>query len=448
MGDIAIVFSVFIFAYIFRVVIYEGGDIARIWGRLSWLVFAAILVHMLSFYIFELYNIEKTRPDTMLFLLICVSVLFAVGLIAVASYLFPGRKLGRVVISFHIPLLISFVFLWRKLFFAVFLEGGGRTNLAFFDSDPSGGKINDLIKMRPLTHYHLSAVITEYKDDTGVLKIDGIDHNPCIEDFFMEGDIRIAVLSEAFRKSPELHEQLLNLKYKGIEVYDFTTFDSKLTGKIPVTHTSTEWLLFAQQDKTFRPPIYRKAKQLFDFFIASVGILLTLPAFIVIAFAIRVTSKGPVFFRQERLGLDKKPFELIKFRTMVDNAEQGTGPKWSSKNDPRITPLGRFLRKTRLDELPQLLNILKGEMSFVGPRPIRKHFADRLGEIFPFYQVRFVVKPGVTGWAQVNGDYAGSEEGQLDKLEYELFYIQNQTLFLDIYIFLKTIQTILFRRGE
>ena len=133
---------------------------------------------------------------------------------------------------------------------------------------------------------------------------------------------------------------------------------------------------------------------------------------------------------------------------MVHNAEEDTGPKWSSSNDSRITRVGRFLRKTRLDELPQLINALKGDISFVGPRPIRKHFADRLAEKFPYYRLRFMVRPGISGWAQVNGDYAGSEEGQLEKLEYELFYIQNQSIFLDLYVLLKTIQTVIFRPGE
>jgi lipopolysaccharide/colanic/teichoic acid biosynthesis glycosyltransferase len=155
-----------------------------------------------------------------------------------------------------------------------------------------------------------------------------------------------------------------------------------------------------------------------------------------------------VLFKQERLGENLKPFTLMKFRTMVVDAEKECGPVWSSECDPRVTKVGKVLRKTRLDEIPQLINVLKGDMSFVGPRPIRKHFADMLAEKIPYYRMRFLVKPGVTGWAQVKHDYAGSEEGQAEKLEYDLFYIQNQSLLFDLYIFLKTIQTIIFRPGQ
>jgi lipopolysaccharide/colanic/teichoic acid biosynthesis glycosyltransferase len=138
----------------------------------------------------------------------------------------------------------------------------------------------------------------------------------------------------------------------------------------------------------------------------------------------------------------------MKFRTMLDDAERETGPKWSSNKDPRVTKLGRILRKTRIDEIPQLISVLKGDMSIVGPRPIRKHFADILAKDIPFYRLRFLVRPGITGWAQVKHDYAGSKKGQIEKLQYDLFYVQNQSLFLDLYIILKTIQTVLFRYGE
>ena len=157
-------------------------------------------------------------------------------------------------------------------------------------------------------------------------------------------------------------------------------------------------------------------------------------------------SKGDVFFVQERLGIGKKPFKCVKFRTMVEDAEARSGPVWSKGKDPRITRVGHFLRKSRLDELPQFWNVLKGDMSFVGPRPIREYFANKLAEKIPFYGLRFSVKPGLSGWAQVNYDYAGSEEGQLEKFQYELFYIQNMSFFLDLLVIIKTVQKMF--RGE
>jgi exopolysaccharide biosynthesis polyprenyl glycosylphosphotransferase len=181
---------------------------------------------------------------------------------------------------------------------------------------------------------------------------------------------------------------------------------------------------------------------------ALCGILLSWPLMILSALAVRISSKGPVLFKQERLGLNEVPFVLMKFRTMIEDAEKSTGPKWASDNDPRITKVGKILRKTRLDELPQLFNVLKGEMSFVGPRPIRRHFADMLSKEISNYGLRFKVKPGITGWAQVNGGYAGTKEGQKEKFEYDLYYILNRSIWLDLLIILKTFKTVLLHKGQ
>jgi exopolysaccharide biosynthesis polyprenyl glycosylphosphotransferase len=182
--------------------------------------------------------------------------------------------------------------------------------------------------------------------------------------------------------------------------------------------------------------------------LAMCGILLSWPLMILSALAVRISSKGPVLFKQERLGLNEIPFVLLKFRTMIEDAEKSTGPKWASENDPRITKVGRILRKTRLDELPQLFNVLKGEMSFVGPRPIRRHFADMLSQEISNYGIRFKVKPGITGWAQVKGGYAGTKKGQKEKFEYDLYYILNKSIWLDLLIILKTFKTVLLRKGQ
>jgi lipopolysaccharide/colanic/teichoic acid biosynthesis glycosyltransferase len=176
-------------------------------------------------------------------------------------------------------------------------------------------------------------------------------------------------------------------------------------------------------------------------------LLLSSPLFLLTALLIKLDSRGPVFFRQERLGEFERPFTLMKFRTMVDNAEQKTGPCWAKDNDPRFTRVGKFLRKTRLDEFPQFINVLKGDMSIVGPRPIRQHFAEIFARKFPFYRLRFKVKPGITGWAQVNMNYVNSDEDQYEKLEYEFYYLYHQSLFLDLFIILKTVQSVVRMKG-
>jgi len=166
-----------------------------------------------------------------------------------------------------------------------------------------------------------------------------------------------------------------------------------------------------------------------------------------IGLLIRMDSKGPIFFCQERLGQHERPFILFKFRTMIDDAEKENGPCWSIEADPRITRTGKVLRKTHLDEFPQFVNVLKGDMSLVGPRPFRKVFTDMLAEKFPYYRLRLKVKPGLSGWAQVNMSKGNTDEGQYEKLEYEIYYIYHQSIFLDLFIILKTVQTMLKMRG-
>ena len=199
---------------------------------------------------------------------------------------------------------------------------------------------------------------------------------------------------------------------------------------------------------TLANQVQQRVKRIIDIFFSLIGVMVSLPIMSVIAVLIKLSSEGPVLFVHDRLGLNRRPFRLYKFRTMVNNAEEKTGPVWAKKEDPRVTKLGKVLRKTRLDELPQFFNVLKGDMSFVGPRPIRKFFADQLTEKFPYYFLRFYVKPGLTGWAQVSADYGDSVEGQLKKLEHELFYIHDYSLMLDAVIVLKTIQKVLSAKGQ
>lgn len=446
--DCLIVIVVFLSAYIFRIVIYESGSIELLWGRLSWLVMLAVLWHVLSFYIFELYNIEIKKTNIYLFFWISISVFLAVGLIAISSYVFPHAKLGRVLISIHVPILIVFVFLWRKLFYAIFLKRSSKRNLLLIGGNHLDGEIVNLLEKHSMTNYKLTEIISEHKENSGFIDQNGALYCSDLKAVVKEKNIKTIVIAKKITQSPSLKEQLIDLKFKGIEIYDFPTFYKRLKAKVPIFQTDEDGILFDCQDKTFNPPLYLNLKRVFDVLLATFGIVASVPFLLMSTIAIKLTSKGPIIFKQERLGLNEIPFILLKFRTMFKDAEMDTGPIWSKPNDQRITRVGRILRKSRIDEIPQLINILKGDMSFVGPRPIRKHFAESLGQKYPYYRLRFSVKPGITGWAQVRGDYAGSESGQLEKLEYELFYIQNQSLFLDLFIVLKTIQTILFRYGQ
>jgi len=188
-------------------------------------------------------------------------------------------------------------------------------------------------------------------------------------------------------------------------------------------------------------------KGVIDIFLALFGLLATLPITIASGIIIRLESPGPIFYFQERVGLHGKPFKLIKFRSMQSDAEKN-GPVWAMKNDTRVTRFGLFIRKTRIDELPQMINVLKGDMSFVGPRPERPVFVDQLTQKIPYYSLRHNVKPGISGWAQVCYPYGASEEDALRKLEYDLYYIKYMSLQMDLWVIFQTVKTVLFQKGS
>lgn len=253
-------------------------------------------------------------------------------------------------------------------------------------------------------------------------------------------DVLVVALSE--RRGAFPIKEILDCKLQGIRVEDWPTFYEKLTGKIFIENLRPSWLIFS--DGFTRNSLTRMVKRMADVLVASFGLLFALPLMLLIAICIKLDSSGPVLFRQERVGEKGKIFILYKFRTMIVDAEKESGPVWSQTLDPRTTRVGRFLRRIGMDELPQLFNVLKGDMSFVGPRPERPHFVQDLQEKIPYYAQRLVVKPGITGWAQVRYGYGSSLEDAIEKLQYDLYYIKNMSLFLDLLIILSTIHKVLF----
>jgi len=241
-------------------------------------------------------------------------------------------------------------------------------------------------------------------------------------------------------------QDLLECRLRGIRVEDWPTFYEKQTGKILLTELRPSWLIFS--DGFVKTQITQMQKRAVDAFLSSVGLLVALPVMALVALAIKLDSKGPVLFRQERVGQRGRIFVLYKFRSMRVDAERESGPVWAVPSDPRITRIGRILRTSRLDELPQLMNVLRGDMSFIGPRPERPEFVSTLLRQSPFYMQRLSVKPGITGWAQVRYQYAASLDDSVEKLQYDLYYIKNLSPFLDLLILLHTIQVVLLARGS
>lgn len=236
-------------------------------------------------------------------------------------------------------------------------------------------------------------------------------------------------------------EPLMQMRLSGMEIEDATSFVERTSGKIAVETLLPSWLIFSDGFKT--SPVRAFLKRLSDILLSLALITVTAPIMLLTSIIIKIESPGPLLFRQRRMGRGGREFELLKFRSMVQDAEKRSGPAWATPNDPRVTRIGRLIRKVRIDELPQLWNVLRGEMSFVGPRPERRHFVEQLKKEIPFFDLRLAVRPGLTGWAQVQYGYGSTVDENREKLKYDLFYIKNLSFFLDFWIVMKTVKVVL-----
>ena len=291
--------------------------------------------------------------------------------------------------------------------------------------------------------YHLVGCLdgTEHGNGNGNGNvIGGLDQ---LEHMVVRERIQCVIVAMSERRKTLPIDRLLEFKTNGIRVEDGVSFYEKLSGKIELAELKPSCLVFSDG---FSWP-HKAVKRGLDLLLCTLGLALTAPLFVLLPLLIKLTSPGPVFYRQERAGLNGRPFLMLKFRSMTEHAEDPGNPVWAEENDSRVTGLGRFMRKVRLDELPQMLNVLWGEMSFVGPRPERPEFVKSLREIIPYYPLRLVTKPGITGWAQIMFRYGATVQDTAEKLRYDLYYIKRMSLALDVRIVFGTIWTVMFQSG-
>jgi exopolysaccharide biosynthesis polyprenyl glycosylphosphotransferase len=239
----------------------------------------------------------------------------------------------------------------------------------------------------------------------------------------------------------------MKMRASGTSVYNLTAMYEEFQSKVPVLHLKHGWFFNSSGFYLLRNATGLKIKRLLDLVFSIVLLLLTLPITLIVAILIKLDSPGPVFYAQPRYGLNSSIFEILKFRSMIADAERD-GARWAEANDPRITRVGQVIRKMRIDEIPQLWNVMKGEMSFIGPRPERPEFIAKLEKEIPYYELRHLIKPGITGWAQVMYPYGSSVEDARQKLQYDLYYIKNYTLLLDFVILLRTLRIIIWQKGR
>ena len=248
-------------------------------------------------------------------------------------------------------------------------------------------------------------------------------------------------------RDPKITEKLLQYKLEGLQYYNYLEFYETYESKLPISHLSPKWFLENTGFEIYHNNFNLKAKRLLDLLFALLIGIFAAPVIVLAAIIVKLESKGPIFFIQERIGEGNKKFNIVKFRSMTTDAEKD-GPQWASKNDNRVTKFGKIMRATRIDELPQLWNVLRGEMSFVGPRPEREFFIQQLEKEIPYYNLRHTVKPGLTGWAQVMYPYGASVEDAYRKLQYDLYYIKHHSIPFDIKVLLKTVTIVIFGKGR
>ncbi len=446
-GDVMVLYLSLIIALGIR---YQGFDFGILQRHL--LPFSIIyIIWLIIFYIHNLYDLDIAK-NNIEFSSALIRALIIGGLVSIIFfYLAPNFAFGAITpktnLFLNVLVFMVLFYGWRYLF--NFLVGSIKLklNTAIIGYNPQAIELAKEIIKNPQLGYKLRMIIKNHEeiDRTELPEIKITEGLKNLKETLEQEKIAIAVVVPEIYQSPNLIQSLFEcIRYK-IDFINLSEFYEKITQKIPLTAINQLWFLenISQRNQT----TYEFFKRIFDFSLASLFLIASLPLWIIVAIIIKIDSSGNVFYKQTRIGQGGKPFQLIKLRSMIKDAEKD-GPKMTQENDPRVTKLGKFLRRTRLDETPQLWNIIRGQMSFVGPRAERPEFHQKLKAKIPFYQERYLIKPGLSGWAQIKHGYTSSIEDNFEKLQYDLYYVKNRSLPLDLSIILKTINIVLRGRGR
>jgi sugar transferase (PEP-CTERM system associated) len=410
------------------------------------LIIAAVL--QVCLYFSDVYDLSVVADRYELFVRLLQALAAASILLAFIYYWFPNLMVGRGIFVLAAALIIVAMHGWRLLFQWATQQGPGRERLLIIGTTPAAVALAEELLAR--------------RNELGVEIVGFVDPNPAnvgvpvlnpgiigtIEDIpsivrLLKVDRVVVSLADARGYLPM--DKLLEIRLGGVSFQHLATVYEHYTGKIAVENLRPSWMIFAEWFRN--NPAQRSVKRTLDIVISLVGLIVAAPLLLVVAVLVKLTSPGPAFYSQERVGLHGRTFRVHKFRSMLVDAEADTGPVWARQNDTRVTPIGRMLRRTRIDEVPQLWNVLRGDMSMVGPRPERPEFVGELTRQIPFYGQRHVVKPGLTGWAQIRYTYGASVEDALEKLQYDLYYIKNVSIALDLFVMAATVKTVVLRRG-
>lgn len=447
LADTAIIYGGIILALYLR--LGFSGSEYQLNQRNGWFKIAlATLICLLSLYFHDLYEYTVTGNRRELMLRLIQALGIAWVLLALLFYFVPALLIGRGVLVISVPTVLLLLLTWRILIHLltghpeigekILIVGTGQAAL---DTAESVWKRRD-------AGYRITGFVTENGATPASVpsEINLIGSADNLEEVIKKEKIDRVVIAVRERRGTFPTETLLKMSLAGdVNIEECTSFFERVTGQVHIDMLRPSWLIFAGRKPETRFIIV--LRNIIHRSLALFGLVMSLPIALITAVLIKLESKGPVLYRQKRVGLNGKIFEVIKFRSMRSDAEKDGKPVWATTDDNRTTRVGKVIRKIRVDEIPQFWNIIKGEMSFVGPRPERPHFVKQLAEEIPFYEHRHLVTPGLTGWAQIKYPYGASVEDARHKLQYDLFYIKNQSLALDFVIVFETVKTVLFGRG-
>ena len=443
LGDLAVFYLALAFVLLIR---YGTAGFEQNWALHQFPFSIVFLLWIVIFFVAGLYEIEVMIGSSGMRERLTRTMVVAGTAAVILFYAVPAFGIApKTNLVIHVVLSTLLLLLWRALH-GIILVRSKKIKILFFGSSPEVEKLIEYLQSQPQLNYEPTSMVVPAQSgqqNSSLVPIYPFNHN--LPDKILHQKINLVVAVRDIRHQKDLVKMLYDILPLGVAFIDFPTFYGRITGKVPVSLISEVWFLenLAETEKR----VFEITKRGFDILTSVFLGLAALILFPFIAFLIRLGSRGPVFFKQARVGKNSTTFKLVKFRSMIENAERGQAV-WAEENDERVTRVGKFLRKTRLDELPQLWNVFKGDMSLIGPRPERPEFIDELKEKIPHYMMRLLVRPGLSGWAQIKFPYGASVKDALEKLQYDLYYVKHRSLALDVSIALKTIATLVSRRGR
>jgi len=443
-SEILLVTGAFVLACYF-VLPADPGDYLLYDGGLKSILLVVVSI-LIGLYLHALYSDIDLKSGIILLQQLCLVMGIAFLVQGLVSYLDRDLRIPLRVMALGSLLAMIAIFVWRVLFSAYVVQVVGRDRLLLVGDSPVLVDIAQYIVRHPEKGMVITGYVGDFPDKGAQLP-GGKVLGPVAslrEIVGATGPSHIVVGMFERRNSMPVNE-LLELRFGGNIIEEAASAYERVCGRVCVKELRPSQLIYSGELGPRRQTLLYQS--LSNLLLAGVGAIVSAPLMLIVALAVRLSSAGPILYRQVRVGMDGVSFTLYKFRSMRADAEAESGAVWASKDDPRVTRVGRILRKLRFDELPQLFNVLKGEMSIVGPRPERPEFVKTLSGRIPYYRQRHCVRPGITGWAQINYRYSDSLEDTIEKLEYDLFYIKNMSLGLDTYIILHTLKTMLLSRG-